>query len=197
MKKAVIFDLNGVFVVGPMLSERFADEKGVAIEKFLPALKEILPKLQMPGAQGAYFYWQPYLEEWRVAMSEQEFLTFWFTAEKENAPMLALAKDLKQKGLKLFVLSNNLKERTAYYDANFEFFKGLFDKVYYSWQTGFFKPDPRAYQLILEENNLKPEECIYFDDSEKNVAAAQALGIESHVFVNAQDTKQKIEELLF
>ncbi|MEK7613135.1 MAG: HAD family phosphatase [Patescibacteria group bacterium] len=194
MKKAVIFDLNGVFVVGPMLSERFADEKGVAIEKFLPVLKEILPKIQMPGAESAYSYWKPYLDSWGISMNEEEFLNFWFTAEKENAPMLELAKELKQKGLKLFIMSNNLKERTAYYDANFEFFKGLFNKIYYSWQTGFFKPDSRAYQLILQENNLQPEECIYFDDSEKNVAAANALGIESYVFAGPDHVKEKLSQ---
>jgi HAD superfamily hydrolase (TIGR01509 family) len=122
------------------------------------------------------------LDAWHVQMAEQEFLDFWFKAEAKNAPMVELGRQLKDKGLMLFVLSNNLKERTAYYDIEFPFLKELFNKRYYSWQTGYFKPDVRAYQLILQENNLKPDECLYFDDSVKNVAAASSLGIESYVF---------------
>ena len=193
MKKAVIFDLNGVFIVSPLFSDRFMTEKGVPSEVFLPALKEILPKIQSPEAQSIYSYWRPYLEKWEVHMSEQEFLDFWFTAEKENVGMVALARELKQKGFRLFILSNNMNERSAYYDKNFPFLNELFEKQYYSWKTGFIKPDPRAYQVVLEENNLKPEECIYFDDGVSRVAAAQALGIESYLFVSAEEVRKKIQ----
>ena len=68
----------------------------------------------------------------------------------------------------------------------------LFDKQYYSWKTGFIKPDPRAYQVMLEENNLKPEEVVYFDDSQKNVAAAEVLGIESYLFEGPGGVKEKL-----
>jgi putative hydrolase of the HAD superfamily len=56
------------------------------------------------------------------------------------------------------------------------------DKAYFSWETGFVKPDQRAYKQVLEENHLKPEECIYFDDSEENIEAAKKLGIKAYKF---------------
>jgi len=86
-KKAIIFDLNGILIVSPYLSDRFRDEYGVAGDDFLPALKEIMAKIRMPNAGNAYSYWEPYLDKWGVEMSEQEFLDFWFTAEKENEDM--------------------------------------------------------------------------------------------------------------
>jgi putative hydrolase of the HAD superfamily len=64
------------------------------------------------------------------------------------------------------------------------------DKFYYSWQTGFIKPDPGAWRNVLEDNNLKPEECIYFDDQDKNLKAAESLGIKAHMFVDAITTKE-------
>ena len=73
-----------------------------------------------------------------------------------------------------------------YYDENFPFLKD-FDKVYYSWQTGFVKPDLEAYKNLLRENNLQPEQCLYFDDSVKNIEAANSLGIKSYLFKDIQD----------
>jgi HAD superfamily hydrolase (TIGR01509 family) len=192
MKKAVIFDLNGVLIVSPMLSDRFRDEHGVPPEKFLPALKIAMASVRMPGAGSLYGYWKPHLDEWGVQMNEQEFLDFWFLAEKENTPMVALARELKAKGVRLFILSNNLSERAEYYKKNFPFLDELFEKVYYSWQTGFIKPDPRCYELLLNENNLKAEECIYFDDSKENVAVAEGLGIESHLYTGADDIRHML-----
>jgi HAD superfamily hydrolase (TIGR01509 family) len=182
MKKAYIFDLNGVFILSPKLSDRFREAFGIQAEHFLPALKEIMAKVRMPGANNIYSYWQPYLQKWGLEIKEQTFLDFWFNAETENTEMVTLARELKEKGARLFILSNNLRERSAYYDEHFQFLNELFEKEYYSWVTGFIKPDPRCYETLLKENNLKPEECMYFDDSEENVAVAKELGIESHVY---------------
>lgn len=192
MKKAAIFDLNGVFIVSSYLSDRFKDDFGIENDRFLPALKEIMDAVRRPGAEDLYSYWKPYFDEWDIEISEGEFLDYWFSAEKENEEMTTLARDLKERGVKLFILSNNFKERAAYYDENFSFLNELFENVYYSWQTGFVKPDEQAYRLILEENHFAPEEVIYFDDSQKNIDLAKSLGIEGYLFTSAEDARKKI-----
>lgn len=192
MTKAVIFDLNGVFIQSPKLSERFRDKFGVAPEDFLPALKEIMVKARLPNAGDSFSFWRPYLNKWGVALSKEEFFNFWFSAEKEASEMTALARELKNRGLKIFILSNNFMERAVYYDKNFPFLKEISEKIYYSWQTGFVKPNSEAYKLILSENNLKSEECIYFDYSEENIKTAVELGIKSFIFENAEVTRKLI-----
>ena len=99
---------------------------------------------------------------------------------------------LKQQGIKLFILSNNFAERAKYYEENFPWLKELFEKVYYSWQTGFIKPDPRCWQTILAENNLAPADCVYFDDSPANIQTANNRGIKSLLFTNVEDVKVKL-----
>jgi len=192
MIKSIIFDLNGVFIQSRMLSERFAEDFSIPSEKFLPALKEIMAQVRLPNAKGLYSYWQPYFQEWNINLSEQEFYDYWFKAETDIPEMLELAENLKDKGIKIFILSNNLRERTHFYEETFTFLKTLPEKIYYSWQTGFVKPDERAYRLILDENNLKPEECLYFDDSTTNVEVANSLGIKSYKF----ESLEKLEEQL-
>ncbi|RPE13503.1 HAD family phosphatase [Chitinophaga lutea] len=55
----------------------------------------------------------------------------------------------------------------------------FFDKSYYSHLIGLRKPEKEAYQLILDENNLRPEETLFIDDTLPNVEAAKALGIQT------------------
>lgn len=193
MKTAVIFDLNGVFILSPKLSDRFKDVYGIEQERFLPAISDVMSHVRLPGAENMYSYWQPYFKAWGLTIHEQEFTDFWFNAEQENAEMVALARELKAKGLRLFILSNNLRERSAYYDTHFPFLDELFEKRYYSWQTGFIKPDVRCFQTVLTKNNLKPEECLFFDDSEKNVAVANSLGIEGYVFEGPGQVRAKLQ----
>ncbi|MFZ2187292.1 MAG: HAD family phosphatase [Candidatus Moraniibacteriota bacterium] len=194
--KAIVFDLNGVFITSPKLSHRFHQDFGVDEEAFLLALKDVMAQVRQPHAGGAYSYWQPYLEQWGVPFDEESLLDYWFAAEKENPAMIKISEALKAKGISLFILSNNLRERSGYYQERFSFLGALFQKIYYSWQTGFIKPDRRAYELILRENNLRPEECIYFDDSQTNIAVAQGIGIESYLFQGSDDVQEKLAELL-
>ena len=103
--------------------------------------------------------------------------------------MIAFAASLRQKGIKVFILSNNFKERAEFY-GQYPWIHEAVDKVYFSWQTGFVKPDPQAWQLVLSENNLNPEDCIYFDDQQKNLDAAEGLGIKSYVFTDEAELEK-------
>lgn len=194
MIKAVIFDLNGVFIQSPKLSERFRDDYGVPEEEFLHALKEVLSKARLPQAGDSFMLWKPYLDKWNIHMSRKQFFDYWFRAEKEVPEVIEVARILRRRGIKVIILSNNFKERTAHYRKNFPFLQIDVDKAYFSWETGFVKPDERAYQLLLRENNLLPEECLYFDDSEHNVDVAAKLGIHSHYYTSNADLKKRLEE---
>jgi len=56
----------------------------------------------------------------------------------------------------------------------------FFEKVYYSHQIHMRKPDKEAYQLILEENKLNPEETLFIDDTEQHIEGAKAVGINAY-----------------
>lgn len=127
-------------------------------------------------------------------MSEKGFWDYWFKAEEPDADVINLSKELKQKGLKVFILSNNFKERADYYN-HYKWMHDTVDKAYFSWQTGFVKPDVRAWEFILAEYNLLPEECIYFDDQEKNVNVASSIGICSYLFSSALEARQIINNI--
>jgi HAD superfamily hydrolase (TIGR01509 family) len=59
------------------------------------------------------------------------------------------------------------------------------DRVIASYQLGVRKPDPTFYTKLLGLTDLPPDQVLFVDDREENVASAQQLGIASHQFVDA------------
>ena len=53
----------------------------------------------------------------------------------------------------------------------------FFDSVVISGDVGVKKPDPRIFDLALDQTGLKPEEVIYVGDTEDDVKAARAANI--------------------
>ncbi len=55
----------------------------------------------------------------------------------------------------------------------------LFEKQYLSHEIGMHKPDREPFDLILNENDLNPEETLFIDDSIQHLEGARAAGIKT------------------
>tara|TARA_Y100000034_G_C6814257_1_gene366170 strand:- start:162 stop:656 length:495 start_codon:yes stop_codon:yes gene_type:complete len=153
-------------------------------------------EVRKPNAPPAFSLWKPYLENWKITLNEEEFLQFWFSGEHVVKEIIQLARKLKEKGIKVFILSNNFKERTIYYRKEFPELFTYVDKAYFSWETGIIKNGKEAYLKVLNENSLKAEECVYFDDSEEKVNFAKNVGIKAFLFKSVEETKEIIGRCL-
>lgn len=58
----------------------------------------------------------------------------------------------------------------------------LFDSVVCSAEAGMAKPEPAIYHLAAERLELPPEACVFVDDHEPNVAAAEQAGMRGMLF---------------
>ncbi len=70
-----------------------------------------------------------------------------------------------------------------------------FDGIVVSGCERLLKPDPKLYQILLERYNLKAEECIFLDDNQANVDAANALGIKAIRFTTIEEVRPQLAEL--
>lgn len=114
---------------------------------------------------------------------------------KETFPViqetLDLVLKLKREGYKIYILSNITKESFEYFIKVIEFEKH-FDGGAYSYQEAVGKPNTELYERLIKKYNLKKEECIFFDDKQKNVEAGNRLGIKSIQFSSIEDIKNNL-----
>ena len=84
---------------------------------------------------------------------------------------------LRQKGFRLWLLSNAQRAFTAYELQLLDLWKE-FDGVYLSSDYRCRKPDSRFYQALLKDHALDPKDCLMIgNDQDTDIAGAKALGM--------------------
>lgn len=71
-----------------------------------------------------------------------------------------------------------------------------FDVYVNSAEVGLAKPDPAIYQLTLDRLGVAPGETVFLDDMVRNTDAAQAMGIHTIVFTDADTGLADLAALL-
>ncbi len=104
---------------------------------------------------------------------------------------IELLKKLKQ-DFHIYILSNTNSIHISEFRKNlgeikYQEFYNLFDKVYYSHEIGFRKPNKKSFQLILDDNNLKANEVLFIDDSPQHIEGANKLGIQTHHLLDTEE----------
>jgi len=114
--------------------------------------------------------------------SKEDILKAW-NAVLADFPFyrLEFLQELSKK-YRLFLLSNtdSIHINTFEEKSGVSFYKDFyacFEKVYFSFDIGMRKPDPKIYQFVLNENNLIAENTLFVDDKTENTDSAAALGI--------------------
>jgi len=106
-----------------------------------------------------------------------------------------LLPGLKKHGFKLYYLSNFPLDIFDEIRNDYFFFKH-FDGGIISSEVKLSKPDVRIFKHFLKKYLLKPSECLYVDDMEANVRAAESAGIKGLVTNGAQNISAILEKEL-
>lgn len=105
-----------------------------------------------------------------------------------------MVKKLKQEGYGIYLLSNYseglFKKHTEYAD-----FMQDIDGMVVSYMVNKAKPDRAIYQALCDKYNLKPEECLFFDDRAENVEGAVKFGMDSIQVVSQKQLLTELEKL--
>lgn len=106
----------------------------------------------------------------------------------ENLPtiegMPALVRTLKERGCRLYLLSNISRYFVSKYPevARLDELLSLFDGKVFSAELGMVKPSADIFNYILDKYGLDPANTVFIDDNAANIAAAAALGIGTYNF---------------
>lgn len=66
-------------------------------------------------------------------------------------------------------------------------FEDLFTKVFYSYKMGCSKPEACSFQKVIDKTGLNPETCLFLDDSQLNLDAAQKMGFQTQLVTAEHD----------
>lgn len=103
-------------------------------------------------------------------------------------------QELKRKGYQVLYLSN-FSERAEKECANALDFLPYMDGGILSYQEKVIKPMPEIYQILIDRYRLVPEECVFLDDTQKNLTGAEAFGIHTILFRNQKQAREELEKL--
>jgi putative hydrolase of the HAD superfamily len=104
-------------------------------------------------------------------------------------------RELKARGLRIGLLTNNVKEFGDNWRAMFPIDE-LCEHVVDSSHVGMRKPEPAIYELTCGRMGIRPHEAVFVDDNADNVAAARAFGMEVVHFVEPWEALAHLDEVL-
>ena len=99
---------------------------------------------------------------------------------------LEFIKHLKQKGYKIFLLSDINEDTITYLNSEIENFEKLFDGIVYSCRVGMVKKDGQVFDYLLNTFNLEAEQTLFLDDSLTNLARANERKIVTYRFLDPE-----------
>jgi putative hydrolase of the HAD superfamily len=203
--KAVISDFGGVLTT-PLMNSFLAlqDQIGISVEAFGKAMQTVTER------DGEH----PLYEMEKGRMTEERFLELlgealepelghrpelhrfreiFFNALEVNEPMLDLMREIKSRGYRMALLTNNVKEWEAQWrpmtpvDEIFEF---VVDSAF----VGTRKPEREIYEITVDRlgDGIEPGECLFIDDVEVNCDGAREYGLHA---VHYREPGQAIAEI--
>ena len=115
-----------------------------------------------------------------------------------NRPMIEFMRGLRGHGLRMALLTNNVREWEPQWRAKLPEIDEIFEVVVDSAFVGMRKPDPEIYELTLERlgGGLEPEHCVFVDDVDVNCETAAALGMRAVHFQHAEQAIAEVQALL-
>jgi FMN phosphatase YigB (HAD superfamily) len=73
---------------------------------------------------------------------------------------------------------------------------GVFDATVLSFETGHAKPSLLAYADIASALQIKSQECVYIDDRDVYVTAAEQFGMRGVVYVDNRQISTELQDIL-
>jgi putative hydrolase of the HAD superfamily len=205
-RRAVICDFGGV-LTSPLL-EGFAavqESSGASVEELSAAMARVT---QARGRHPLFDLEMGLIPESEfLGLLENElggevtlrgFRDVFFSGLRPNAPMIDYMSELRARGLRMAILTNNVREWEDLWRAKLPQLDRTFHVVVDSAWVGMRKPDPNIYRLTLERlgDGLSAQECVFVDDTEANCETARSLGMHAVHFVENKRAVAEVEAAL-
>lgn len=197
MVKTIILDFGGVLGSDSDLWNSYAREilkiTGLSARQLNKIFDLHWPDLK-EGRKDTSSFWDEVYKKSKNNIPRGTLEKLYASCVKINKPVLQLAKNLKEKGFDLAILTNESREWMNFKIKKFQL-NEIFNKIYCSAFIGVVKPNIKAFKYVLKNLNISPSEVIFIDNQENNVFTARKLGIKSILFKNVKLLKEELSLL--
>ncbi len=197
MIKAIIFDLWGTLGtkkigVSKSLSKRFG------IKNNHDFLKKYEAAIQLQPWKTKELMAKNFLINFSLPVTKDnvQFITNIIDETLEKASIFQGMKELLEelhKKYKLGLLSN-----TTVFEAVIPKkwgIQNLFDGEVYSWQINSLKPESKNFEEITSCLDVSPGQCVFVDDFEENVLAANEFGMKGILFISIEKLRNDLNQI--
>ena len=195
--KAVFFDLGGVIVRTEFQAPRqqLADRLGMDYEDLSKIVFDSESgQLASLGQVSADQHWIQVVTRLKRPDSElaairQEF----FAGDIVDRTLVEYIRSLRGK-YKTGLISNAWSDLRDFVVR--EKFDDAFDRMIISAEVGARKPEPKIFQIALEQFGVKPREAVFVDDFYINIEGCEKVGIKGIHFKDVESTLKQLKQLL-
>lgn len=197
--QAIVFDFGGVFLdaeKNPDIVMALADTMEVSLSLIKPIWKREYDNL-LTGKISSKKYVGIVADELNCQCDVNKVYFKWadkagITQDSVNHDLVDFINSLRLTH-RVYVLSNMID--LAEEDEMLKRLRGQFDGYFTSYGLGARKPHPDIFRKFLALTNLRPNNCIFVDDDEKNTNASAALGFHSLKYEDVEKLKMDIDQL--
>ena len=195
--KAAFFDLGGVIVRTEFQTPRqqLADRLGIDYDDLNKLIFDSETSIRAStGLLSSEEHWISVIQRLKRPDTERQTIRDeFFAGDIVDRTLVEYIRSLRGK-YKTGLISNAWGDLRDFIVR--EKFDDAFDKMVISAEVGAMKPDPKIFQIALEQFGLKPKEAVFVDDFLINIEGCEKVGIKGIHFKDAESTLQQLKKLL-
>ena len=195
--RAVFFDLGGVIVRTEFQAprQRLAERLGMEYDDLVKIVfdSDSGYKATM-GEISSDEHWASVIQRLKRPASELSAIRDeFFAGDIVDRTLLDYLRSLRGK-YKTGLISNAWGDLRDYIVK--EKFDDAFDKMIISAEVGAAKPEPKIFQIALEQLGVTPKEAVFVDDFLINIEGCEKVGIKGIHFKDPVSALQQLKKLL-
>lgn len=182
--KLFAFDMGHVLIDfdWSMVCDGFCKRANFNGENFGPVLKHLGSLGYETGRVSTAVFLSELNKALNCQIDEAEFTNLWNATFVENLEMVKILNKLKS-AFKLYLLSNTNENHYGWIQQNYDVARH-FEELILSYEVGHAKPDQPIYGEVISRSGFAPQQCLFVDDLEENIAAAKQVGMNGILFTS-------------
>jgi glucose-1-phosphatase len=195
--KAVFFDLGGVIVRTEFQTPRqqLADRLGIDYDDLNKLVFDSETSVRAStGLMSSDEHWISVIQRLKRPDAERQTIRDeFFAGDIVDRTLVEYIRSLRGK-YKTGLISNAWSDLRDFIVR--EKFADAFDKMIISAEVGAMKPEPRIFQIALEQFGVKPKEAVFVDDFSANIEGCEKVGIKGIHFKDPASALQQLKKIL-